>query len=119
MRAAKKIVPWLCAYVALAFFLAFPIPSFAPRGEYGRALEAWGENPTLENETAVRFQKHRLELIHVLRSAPIALLFTSLGYGAYFCVRFVLYHQQPRPNATCHPRHAASSCRSPRRSSRR
>jgi hypothetical protein len=100
MNTARKILPWFGIYVVVAFFVAFPVPYIGPRGEYRRALDAWQTNPTLQSEEAVHVQAHKVLIVHLLRSGIIALFFTSLGYGAYSCMRLTRNSSRFEENAS-------------------
>jgi len=74
---AGKSLYWLLAYLALAFVLAWTVPSFIHRRDFDIAYETWRKSPTPENETAFR------ELIHLQDSLAGAVLLLGLGLGAY------------------------------------
>ncbi len=89
MGAARK-VSYLLATCLCAFILAYLFPEQIDRRDYTGAVAAYTENPTQENEAALRNQRQVNERIHLRDSAILGLGLAGLGCGIWRGHRFVI-----------------------------
>jgi hypothetical protein len=88
MRVPKFALIWLLICLGLA--LLDPSPVFIHRRDFDRAADTWRQNPTQENEEALRVQQRKNAVIrNEVRILEAFVLFAagSLCYGAFRAIR--------------------------------
>jgi hypothetical protein len=78
----------LVAYVC-AVILAYLVPEQIDWREYARAVVAYTQNPTQENEVALRAERRVNDRIHLRDSAVLGLVLVAVGYGIWSGRRLV------------------------------
>ncbi len=91
MHWTKKL-PYLVISYALAFALAFSVPSFIHRRAFDEAFFAWRRDPSPQNTSTLRIEQRKNELIHLQDSAIGALALLVVLCGIYGGVRFWKRH---------------------------
>jgi hypothetical protein len=82
MTVARKVSFLLMTYVC-AFILAYLMPEQIDRQDYARAVVAYTQNPTQENEAALRNQRQVNERIHLMNSAALSAVPVAVGFGIW------------------------------------
>jgi hypothetical protein len=88
MTVARKVSFLLMTYVC-AFILAYLMPEQIDRQEYARAVVAYTQNPTQENEAALKTERRINDRIHLRDSAVLGLAMVAVGYGIWSARRLV------------------------------
>jgi len=82
MSMVRKTCYLLVMYVC-AVILAYLIPEQIDRGDYARAVVAYTQNPTPENEAALGTERRVNDRIHLRDSAVFGLMLVAVGYGIW------------------------------------
>ena len=72
-----------------AFILTYLIPEQIDRRDYTRAVVAYTENSTQENEAALRAQRRVNERIHLRDTAVLSAVLVAVGFGIWSGRRFM------------------------------
>jgi len=86
----KFLVRFLAIYAA-TFVLVYLIPEHIHRRDFDRAFSALFHDRTPQNEAVLRSEQRKNEMIKLVDTAVIALVFVTLGSGMYYVGRFVLH----------------------------
>ena len=86
----KFLLRFLAIYAA-TFVLVYLIPEHIHRRDFDRAFSAWVHDRTPQSEAVLRSEQHKNEMIKLVDTAVIALVFVTLGSGMYYVGRFVLH----------------------------
>ncbi|HEX9222663.1 MAG TPA: hypothetical protein VF860_04980 [Candidatus Acidoferrales bacterium] len=76
---------------AATFVLVYLIPEHIHRRDFDRAFSAWLHDRTPQNEAVLRSEQRENEMIKLVDTAVIALVFVTLLSGMYNVGRFVLH----------------------------
>ena len=90
MHVWKFLLRFLAIYAA-TFVLVYLTPEQIHRRDFDRAFSAWFHDRTPQNEAVLRSEQRKHELIKLVDTAVIALVFVTLGSGMYYVGRFVLH----------------------------
>jgi hypothetical protein len=100
VRETKKLLFLVVGY-ALAFALVFSVPEFIHRRAFDQAFSAWYKDPSPQNTSALRIERHKHELIHIQASAIGALVLLVIACSVYGGFRFWIPHlTSTRPSET-------------------
>jgi hypothetical protein len=86
----KFLLRFLAIYAA-TFVLVYLIPEHIHRRDFDRAFSAWFHDRTPQNEAVLRSEQRKNDMIKLVDTAVIALVFVTLGSGIYYVRRFVLH----------------------------
>jgi hypothetical protein len=86
----KFLVRFLAIYAA-TFVLVYLIPEHIHRRDFDRAFSALFRDRTPQNEAVLRSSQRKNEMIKLVDTAVIALVFVTLRSGMYYVGRFVLH----------------------------
>src|SRR5260370_21575254 len=86
----KFLLRFLAIYAA-TFVLVYLIPDYIHRRDFDRAFFAWFHDRTPQNEAVLRSEQRKNEMIKLVDTAVIALVFVTLGSGMYYLGRYVLH----------------------------
>jgi sterol desaturase/sphingolipid hydroxylase (fatty acid hydroxylase superfamily) len=74
----KFLLRFLAIYLA-TFVLVYLIPDYIHRRDFDWAFFAWFHDRTPQNEAVLRSEQHKNEMIKLVDTAVIALVFVTLG----------------------------------------